>query len=167
MTDTWSADPRYTDLVRRRGGELLRAAAMLTGSRHDAEDALQEAYIAVSRSWPTRLFGSESAAFAYLRTAVLRKSIDLIRKRHPSDDLLERTVEDRGLLRFEEDQAFFARLQHLPQQQRAVLVLRYYLDLDDRRIAELLDITRATVRSNAMRGLDKLRAETRAVAEKR
>jgi RNA polymerase sigma factor (sigma-70 family) len=116
---------------------------------------------------PTRLFGSESAAFAYLRTAVLRKSIDLIRGRRPSDDVLEQTIEDRGLLRFEEDQAFFARLQHLPQQQRAVLVLRYYLDLDDRRIAELLDITRATVRSNAMRGLDKLRAETRAVAEER
>jgi RNA polymerase sigma factor (sigma-70 family) len=165
---TWSADDRYTDLVRRRGGELLRIAAMLVGDRHDAEDALQEAYIAVSRSWPTRLLGaSEAAAFAYLRTAVIRKAIDGFRRVGPTAELLDRAADDPGLLQLEEDRAFFARLQHLPPQQRAVLVLRYYLDFDDRRIAGVLGVSRATVRSNAMRGLDKLRAALSTSAEER
>lgn len=167
MGATWAADARYTDLVRRRGGELIRLAAMLTGNRLDAEDAVQEAFIAVAHSWPTRLFGSEASAFAYLRTAVVRKSIDGLRRRRPSEEVPELAVDDRGLLQFEEDRAFFSRLQLLPQQQRSVLVLRYYLDLDDRHIAEVLGISRATVRSNAMRGLDKLRAQTRMVAEER
>jgi RNA polymerase sigma factor (sigma-70 family) len=164
---TWSADERYTDLVRRRGGELLRIAAMLTGSRHDAEDAVQEAIIAVSRSWPTRWFASDAAAFGYLRTAVIRKAIDGLRRDRHEAEAVEHAVDDPALLRYEEDRAFFARLQALPQRQRAVLVLRYYLDLDDRRIAALLGITRGTVRSNAMRGLDRLRADTRVPAEER
>jgi RNA polymerase sigma factor (sigma-70 family) len=76
-------------------------------------------------------------------------------------------ADDPGLLQLEEDRAFFARLQHLPPQQRAVLVLRYYLDFDDRRIAGVLGVSRATVRSNAMRGLDKLRAALSTSAEER
>lgn len=167
MGATWSADARYTDLVRRRGGELVRLAVMLTGNRLDDEDAVQDAFIAVAHSWPSRVFRSEGSAYAYLRTAVARKAIDCVRRRRPLGEMPDLPIEDHDLLRFEEDRAFFARLQQLPEQQRTVLVLRYYLDLDDRRIADLLDITRATVRSNAMRGLDKLRAETRAVAEER
>jgi RNA polymerase sigma factor (sigma-70 family) len=155
----WRGDSRYTDLVRRRGPELLRLAIMLTGSRYDAEDALQEAVIAVSGAWPRALgAASEGAAFAYLRTAVIRKVIDDRRRRMPTAEPAEHGADDAGFLRYEEDRRFFALLQALPEQQRAVLVLRYYLDLDDRRIAALLKCSRATVRSNAMRGLDKLRA---------
>ena len=40
---------------------------------------------------------------------------------------------------------------------RAVLVLRYYEDLPDARIAELMDCTPGTVRSQAARGLAALR----------
>lgn len=155
----WPGDARYTDLVRRRGEELLRIGVLMTGSRAEAEDALQEAVIAVSRAWPgTLLAASEASAFAYLRTALLRKVIDGRRKSLPTADPVDRAVDEPGFLRLEQDRRFFALVQSLPQQQRAVLVLRYYLDLDDRRIAALLGVAPATVRSNAMRGLDKLRA---------
>jgi RNA polymerase sigma factor (sigma-70 family) len=46
----------------------------------------------------------------------------------------------------------------LPERQRAVLVLRYYEDLDDAAIAEILDCSPATVRSHASRALTALRA---------
>jgi RNA polymerase sigma factor (sigma-70 family) len=52
-----------------------------------------------------------------------------------------------------------AELSKLPPQQRAVLVLRYYDGLDDRRIGELLGVAAGTVRSYASRALATLRIE--------
>jgi RNA polymerase sigma factor (sigma-70 family) len=156
----WRGDSRLTELVRRRGPELLRIGVLLTGSRYDAEDALQEALLSVARAWPRlTLAAGEPVAFAYLRTALIRKAIDDRRRRMPTAEPVERGADEPGFLRFEEDRRFFALVRALPPQQRAVLVLRYYLDLDDRRIAGLLGCSRATVRSNAMRGLERLRAQ--------
>jgi RNA polymerase sigma factor (sigma-70 family) len=45
----------------------------------------------------------------------------------------------------------------LPHRQRAVLVLRYYEDLDDATIADILECSTATVRTHAMRALQRLR----------
>jgi RNA polymerase sigma factor (sigma-70 family) len=55
--------------------------------------------------------------------------------------------------------AMWAKLAELPRAQRAVLVLRYYEDLDDSNIAELMGCGSSTVRSNAARGLASLRKE--------
>jgi RNA polymerase sigma factor (sigma-70 family) len=48
----------------------------------------------------------------------------------------------------------------LPERQRAVLVLRYYIDLPDREIASLLDATEGTVRSLAARAFAALRDDS-------
>jgi RNA polymerase sigma factor (sigma-70 family) len=45
----------------------------------------------------------------------------------------------------------------LPRRQRAVLVLRFYEDLDDDAVARVLSCSPSTVRSNAARGLAALR----------
>jgi RNA polymerase sigma factor (sigma-70 family) len=47
----------------------------------------------------------------------------------------------------------------LPHRQRAVLVLRYYEDLDDTTIAEILDCSAITVRTHAFRALATLRRQ--------
>ncbi|MFD0747253.1 sigma factor-like helix-turn-helix DNA-binding protein [Phytohabitans flavus] len=47
---------------------------------------------------------------------------------------------------------------HTPRVQRAVLVLRYYLDLPDPEIADLVGCAPATVRVHAFRALGTLRA---------
>lgn len=154
----WSADDRFTELVVRRRRELLRLATLLTGSSEEAEDALQEAVIAVSRSWGRVLAtASEGVAYSYLRTAVVRKTVDSFRSRVPTSELIDEPIEDVGFLRFEQDRQFFTFVARLPAQQRAVVVLRYYADFDDRRIAAVLGVSRSTVRSNAMRGLNTLR----------
>lgn len=46
----------------------------------------------------------------------------------------------------------------LPRQQRAVLVLRFYLDLSEAQTAEMLGCSVGAVKSNASRGMTKLRA---------
>jgi RNA polymerase sigma factor (sigma-70 family) len=163
----WPADARFTELIARRRENLLRLAVLLTGSRKEGEDAVQEAVLAVSRSWMRVLAqAGEAVAYSYLRTAVIRKSVDLQRSRIPLGAAAEVAIENDGLLRFEQDRQFFALVAALPQQQRAVLVLRYYADFDDRRIAAVLGVRGATVRSNATRGLEKLR-EREVMEEKR
>ncbi len=58
----------------------------------------------------------------------------------------------------------WARLDRLTRAQRAVLVLRYYEDLDDRQIAEVLRCAASTVRVHAARGLARLRTDLAAPA---
>jgi RNA polymerase sigma factor (sigma-70 family) len=48
---------------------------------------------------------------------------------------------------------------HLPYKQRTVLVLRYWADLREEEIAEIVGVRPATVRSITSRALDRLRME--------
>lgn len=50
-------------------------------------------------------------------------------------------------------------LQSLPQRERQVVVLRHYVDLSEREVADLLGVSIGTVKSSASRGLATLRAE--------
>ncbi|MDM4763899.1 sigma-70 family RNA polymerase sigma factor [Galbitalea sp. SE-J8] len=155
---SWGADAQYTRLVAEHGTALLRLAVLLTGNRFDGEDALQDALVKVAASW-TRT--RPTKALPYLKRAVANASFDLIRRRRETavEEVPERAQLERGFLRYEQDVAFFALVDALPDGQRRVLILRYFADLDDRAIAETLDITPETVRSQAHRGLAKLRAD--------
>lgn len=150
-------DDQYTSLLAEHGERLVRLAFLLTGNRADAEDAVQDAVISVAGQWARM---SKSSPIGYLRTAVTRRAIDIVRKRRhlPLDELLDLGRPDAGYLRLEGDLEFTRMLQELPEKQRAVLVLRYHQQLDDREIARVLGCTQATVRSQASRGLAKLRA---------
>lgn len=150
----WRGDERFTALVERRRGALLRVALLITGDRAAAEDAVQDAIEAVARSWPRV---TEAAGFSYLRTAVVRKAIDSQRRFEVTGEVPERSVEEMGFLRLEQDRRFVELVRHLPVQQRAVLVLRYFNGLDDRAIAKVLSIGPSSVRSHAARGLATLR----------
>ena len=138
---------------------LLYLAIMLTGNRHDAEDVVQDVLISVAKAWPV------AKPLAYLRRSVANRCVDLTRTRRElvTDTLPERPYEDPGYLRHEQDSRFFALVQSLPDRQRETLVLRYHADLDDPTIAKILGVTRETVRSQAARGLDKLRASEAAL----
>ncbi len=152
----WAADDHYVRLVEEHGPALLRLATLLTGNRQDAEDAVQEAFISVALAWPR--VRSETAP-AYLRTALVRRTIDTHRNRRetPVDAVPDRAVMDRGLLRYEDDRAFAERVRGLSPQQRAVIVLRFCADLPDAEIGRLLRCSVQTVRSQAHRALAKLR----------
>lgn len=55
--------------------------------------------------------------------------------------------------------ALWERVRALPPRQRAVIALRYYEDLDDERISEILGCSRASVRTHAMRALAAMRIQ--------
>ena len=71
------------------------------------------------------------------------------------------TSAESAVLTTEERQEIIRALRCLPDRQREVLVLRYYLDLPDDQIAAAMRISRSTVRSTAHRGLSALRRALR------
>ena len=145
------------------GARLLRFAYVLTGDHHLAEDVVQEALVQVHRRW-ARI----DEPHAYVRKAVLRHYLSWRRRRSsgelPAQDATDRSVRgvDHADLVADRD-ALWTLLATLPRQQRAVLTLRFYEDLDDAAIAELIGCSPAAVRAYASRGLARLRQSDGAV----
>jgi RNA polymerase sigma-70 factor (sigma-E family) len=135
---------------------LTRFAYVLCGDRGLAEDLVQDAFAALYRRFGERL--QLAAPVAYARRAIVNGHISHARRRATSATVLgevpERPVEDSDTL---ERDAMWQALGTLPDRQRAVLVLRYYLDLSDDDIAAALDCRMGTVRSLASRAFAALR----------
>jgi RNA polymerase sigma-70 factor (sigma-E family) len=154
------ADKAFEEFVRGRSTHLFRLALVITGwNSAAAEDVLQ---IALERAYRRRrsLFATGSAE-PYIRRVVVNAAIDwrrVLRRRAelPLDNAAEVGVHDQTGLLAERD-ALVRALAGLPPRQRAVLVLRYWADLSDTEIAQALGCTQGTVRSQASRGLARLR----------
>lgn len=137
------------------GTALLRLATMLTGNAVDADDLVQETFVGLLRGWS----GVERADTprAYARRALV--NTHLTRRRRAGREVL-RAVPDGPApapSRGSDTDAAWALLAELPRQQRAVLVLRYYEDLPDAEIAQVMGISAGSVRTHAARGLAALR----------
>lgn len=134
---------------------LVGVAYLLTGSRSDAEDAVQAA---LERLTAKDLSDVRDLA-SYARRAVVNECTSWRRS------LARRERFERSLTSVQEhddliDALDLTRaLNRLGDKHRAVMVLRYYLDLDDEAIAQILDCAPATVRSRASRALRKLRSD--------
>ena len=140
------------DLYRERFGQLVRLAALMTGSTAVAEEIAQDAFIRCHRVLPT----VEQPA-AYLRAAVVNGCRSFHRRRKFALGMWPRT----GVLPESVDPELHELtdvLQVLPERQRTVLVLRYYADLSESEIAEVLGCRPGTVKSLAHRGLARMRA---------
>ncbi len=145
--------------VAARGPALRRFAYVLCGDRQRAEDLVQSALARVLKHW-SRVRVMEHPE-AYVRQAVVREHLAWWRRRS-SAEVVSDAPPDRALpgdfttTAAERDETWRL-LAGLPPRQRAVLVLRFYEDLDDAAVARLLGTTESTVRSNATRGLAALR----------
>ncbi|RVX46283.1 RNA polymerase sigma-70 factor (sigma-E family) [Nonomuraea polychroma] len=148
-------DVEFEDFVRARGPALLRYGYVLSGNADDAADLVQEALLKLSGAW--RRVRNKDNPESYVRTVMARQHISWWRKRrreHVTDEVPEGSYTD--------DHAFgelWKELATLPRKQRVVLVLRYYEDLSDKEIAEILGISRGTVRSQAFHALNALRVK--------
>jgi RNA polymerase sigma-70 factor (sigma-E family) len=150
----------FEEFVVARGHALLRFAYLLAGDRHLAEDLVQEALLRAHRRWST--IHSREGPEPYLRKAVLRAFLSWRRRRVSTElavaDVPDRPDRDRLDDRTVDRDEMWLLLRQLPRAQRAVLVLRYYEDLPDADIADLLGCSPATVRVHAFKALGRLRA---------
>lgn len=149
----------YEDFVNATWSRMVRYAHALTGSRSDAEDAVQAAYAKAFSSWRK----VERAAYpeAYVRRIVTNEVASGWRRRwrhteRSTDHLPETPTPGHDDAVVTAD-ALWQALQRVPPRQRAVLVLRYYEDLSEREIAETLGVSAGTVKSHASKALQAMR----------
>lgn len=142
---------------------LTRFAYLLTGDRAEADDVVQAALIKVYRHWG-RVVASEHPE-AYMRRIVLTTHLNerrrsWWRRERPTDAVPDvagpRAWDDPGTGVSEAD-AVRRALQALPPRQRAVLVMRHYLGLDDAEIATSLGCSEVTVRATASKARARMR----------
>ncbi|MEU1685536.1 SigE family RNA polymerase sigma factor [Micromonospora sp. NPDC005707] len=146
----------YDQFVVDRSPRLLRVAYLLTGDWAAAEDLLQTALVKVWFAWP-RVHGDPDA---YVRRTIVNTFISWRRRRWTGEipqALPERVEAADRMTEYVERDALWRLLAELPRRQRAVLVLRYFEDLTEAQIAETLGISVGTVKSQASKGLAKLR----------
>lgn len=149
----------FEEYVRLRGARLVGLARLLSYDRHLAEDLVQEVLGRAFVRWNRIVKGGDPDA--YVRRMLVNANISRLRRR-PSRELATGDVADRadrtdiGAAAAERDAAWRL-VATLPPKQRATLVLRYYEDLDDAGIAEILECSPSTVRTQAMRALATLR----------
>jgi RNA polymerase sigma-70 factor (sigma-E family) len=140
---------------------LIRLAYVILSDRQRAEDVVHDAFLALYRRWG-KLADPAGAEF-YLRACVVngcRSALrsQRVRSRHV---LYERPAAsaDVAVLDADERSRVDRAVARLPRRQREVLVLRYYLDLADEEISQLMGVRPATVRSTVHRALDALGRE--------
>jgi RNA polymerase sigma-70 factor (sigma-E family) len=152
----------FTAYVAAREQQLARLAYLLTGSRDEAEDLLQNSLAKVYRHWE-RISGVEMPD-AYVRRIMVNENNSrwrrvLRRPETPSSHVLE-VLEPPGVTATDPSIGIdlWRHVQTLPRQQRAALVLRYYEDLTEAQTADVLGCSVGTVKSHTSRAIAALRS---------
>lgn len=135
---------------------LVRLSFLLADDPSLAEDIVQDAFVRSARRIAEL---DENARLPYLRTAVVngwrnqRRHVGVEQRWAPAlgaeSNFEQGAAEDRS--------AMWQWICALPARQRACLVLRYYEDLPEHEIAQLLGCRTGTVKSQISRALTKLR----------
>ena len=140
-------------LYRERYPASVRLAHLLVGDRARAEELAQDAFVRIAPR-----VGSLDDAAAYLRATLVNLCRDdgrrTVRARSQPRER-ERTAAPPAIPAT--STAVWLALRELPERQRIALCLRYYDDLPDDAIAEVLGVRPATVRSLVHRGLAALK----------
>lgn len=154
-----TGDDEFRDFVVARSPALLAFAWMLTNDAGRAEDLLQ---VSLARTWlHWSRVSRDGDPVAYVRKVMVNTATAWWRRRwrgevptaHPPEIATAdpfRPSDDRDALR--------RALALLPRRQRAVVVLRYYEGLSEAETAQQLGCSVGSVKSQASRGLSRLRA---------
>jgi RNA polymerase sigma-70 factor (sigma-E family) len=156
-----SAEDAIDALYREHGLGLIRFAVTLTGDQQTAEDVVQDAFLGLHRNWDQ--VRDPASRPAYLRTAVVNGARAVHRgrgrikaRRHLVQR--ERPVwsAEAAAIDGEDRRELLAAVARLPEHQREVLALKFFLDLPEAEIAQTLGIRRGTVSSRTARALTAL-----------
>ncbi len=139
---------------------MLRTAYLLTGNRADAEDLVQAALAKTYLAWDR--IEDRGAIDGYVRRAMVNTHISWWRRRrleeYPTDELPDRAVADQSG-NSELADTLRRAVGRLPQRMRAAVVLRYFEDMTEAEVAEVLGVSLGTVKSTVSRAVAKLRID--------
>lgn len=155
LGDSGGGEPvgQFDDLYRVQYAPMVRLARITAGPHAAAEDIVQDAFSDVYRNL-ARL----ASPVAYLRRAVISRSVSILRRRQVELRFLARQQPAAAVGPLgPEAAAVRAALSRLRPRQRAAVFLRYYLDLPEAEIAAALGCRVGTVKSLLHRSHETLR----------
>lgn len=154
------ADLAVTKLYHEYYRQLVRLSALLVRDIGTAEEVVQESFIAMHSGW--RRLRDNDKALSYLRQSVVNRSRSVLRHRVVVDRNAPKPPPDmpsaeHGAIALLERSDVIAALQTLPPRQKEAVVLRFYADLSEAQIAEVMQISRGAVKSHTARAMAALR----------
>ena len=148
----------FDAFVAARSGRLLGTAVLLTQDRALAEDLLQTALAKAWFAWARVNRDPEP----YVRKIMANTYISWWRRRWNGEVPTATLPEPPGTdthARTHDRHDLATALARLPRRQRAVVVLRFYEDLTERQVAQILGCSIGTVKSQTSKALAKLRTD--------
>jgi RNA polymerase sigma-70 factor (sigma-E family) len=151
-------EQEFHDFVVARRADLVRTAFLLCGDPHEAHDLVQTALVRVHRRWAA--IERADAPEVYARKVVVNLTASWWRRRLrvPLSEIGGSTVARPGD-RVDDRAELWQAVMTLPPRTRAVLVLRYFEDLSEAETARQLGCSVGSVKSQASRGLARLREQ--------
>jgi len=153
-------DASFREFARDKALPLRRTAYVLCGDWHLAEDLVQTALIKLYRVWPK--VSRKGPVNNYTRQVLLRCWLDEQRRpwrrRESRDGIVPENPDSHIDPGSGISDSLLLALAEVPPKQRAAVVLRYWADLPVADVAVALRCSEGTVKSQAARGLELLRA---------
>lgn len=154
-------DREVAALFDRLYGPMCRLAYVIMGDEATAEEMVMEALIKTFSSW--RRIRDYDRVDAYLRRTVVNLCRSKIRRKVIEARVNATTYKREQLRapdwdpeRHETSRVVWEAVRHLPPRQRACVVLRYYDDLSEAQIADALQCSVGTVKSQLAKSRSKL-----------
>jgi RNA polymerase sigma factor (sigma-70 family) len=158
----------YEEIVRMHGTVAFRTAWVITGSAADAEEAAQDAFVKAQKALDR--FREDAPFRPWLLAIVANEARNRVRSAGRRATLALRVAEERrpgdavpspeaALLDSEQREELLAALARLSDTDRRAIACRYFLDLGEEEMAEVLECARGTVKSRLSRALERLRGE--------
>ncbi len=151
MTD----EEQFAEFATAHAERLRTTAFMLCRDWHLAQDLTQSAFTKLFLSW-RRAVQSDNLV-AYAQKILLRVFLDHRRRRSSTEStpgvLNEPAYRESHELRL----TMLDALGHLPERDRAIVILRYFEDYSVDRVADVLELPVSVVKSQTRRSLAKLR----------
>jgi RNA polymerase sigma-70 factor (sigma-E family) len=140
--------------------DLTRLALGMTGETGLTEELVQDAFVALLTRWGE--LREPASALHYLRRVVVNGGRGEWRRRRRDERVVaaqnigaaDRRSGESVLVEVQVD--VFRALAQLPARKRACVLLRHYADLSEAEVADLLDISVGTVKSQTSKGLHHL-----------
>jgi RNA polymerase sigma-70 factor (sigma-E family) len=154
-----TAGRSFEEFARAKQAGLIRFGYLLVRDHQLAQDLAQEGLARLHGRWSQ--FAVEGSPDAYVRKVMVNQLLTWRRRRAWAEQPVAEVREDHDddpSAAIVERAEMWALIADLPMRQRAVIVLRYYEDLDDATIAGILGCSPSTVATHASRALDYLRS---------
>ena len=156
----------YEELVYAHQGIAFRTAYVIAGNAADAEEATQDGFVkawralgrfregAPFRPWLLQIVANEARN---RRRSAGRRAHLLLRAatEEPSGDAAPSP--EASLLSAETRETLLAAVNELPDDQRTVIALRFFVGLSEQEVADALKLPTGTVKSRSARALERLR----------